>query len=264
MTVMMDSSSAADHPAAHSYWRGSRRYSPTECDVDDERRRDRPQDDRQVCGRWCGHDERVDVRQSRASPGEALDRQKACTSRRGHSSRLSTTATDKTRSMAYRTWTCSDPHRPTPVASRTHDIHAEVLIRSHEPSPDMSHLRSGGGESAHIARLSPRHGSDCQDVQWRGSHADPCPDEHVVVPLGVRVQLLSDHSLKPRGHREVTSMLRPEGGPVQALSDPCAWMSSCLFGRISFYTRFATCSLRWRRVALALHGPELLSRCLSR
>jgi len=84
------------------------------------------------------------------------------------------------------------------------------------------------------------------------------------VPLGVWVQLLLDHSSKPRGRREVASMLSPEDGPVQALSDPCAWMSNLLFGRISFCTRFATCPLRWRRVALALSGPELLSRCLSR
>ena len=89
MTVMMESSSAADHSAAHSYRRGSRRDSPTKCDVDDEQCRDRLQGDRQV---W-------------------------------------------------------------PVVATT-----------------------------------------SQDAQWCGSHADPCPDEHVVVPLGVWVQLLSDHS----------------------------------------------------------------------
>ena len=150
------------------------------------------------------------------------------------------------------------------MTARTHDTHAEDLICYHEPSPDMSHPRSAEREWTHIAQRSPRHGSDRQDVQWRGSHADPCPDEHVVVPLGVWVQLLSVPSSKPRDHREVASMLRPEGGPVEATSDPGAWMSSCLFGRISFYTRFATCPLRWRRVALALRGPELLSRCLSR
>ena len=112
------------------------------------------------------------------------------------------------------------------MTARTHDTHAEDVICSHEPSPDMSHPRSAEREWTHIAQRSPRHGSDRQDVQWRGSHADPCPDEHVVVPLGVWVQLLLDHSSKQRGRREVTSMLRPEGGPVQALSDPCAWMSN--------------------------------------
>ena len=79
---------------------------------------------------------------------------------------------------------CLDPHRPTPMTARTHDAHAEVLIRSHEPSPDMSHPRSVERESTHIAQPLPRHGSDRQDVQWCGSHAEPCPDEHVVVPLG--------------------------------------------------------------------------------
>ena len=122
------------------------------------------------------------------------------------------------------------------MTARTHDTHAEDVICSHEPSPDMSHPRSAEREWTHIAQRSPRHGSDRQDVQWRGSHADPCPDEHVVVPLGVWVQLLLDHSSKQRGRREVTSMLRPEGGPVQALSDPCAWMSN-LFSDVSRSTR---------------------------
>jgi hypothetical protein len=68
-----------------------------------------------------------------------------------------------------------------------------------------------------------------------GEPCRPMSDEHVFAPLGVWVQLLSVHSSEPRGHREVGSVLRLEGGPVQALSDPCAWMSSCLLGRISFH-----------------------------
>ncbi len=97
-----------------------------------------------------------------------------------------------------------------------------------------------------------------------GEPCKPMSDEHVFVPLGVWVQLLSVHFSQPRGHCGVGSVLRLEGGPVQALSDPCACMSSCLLGRISFYERVATRTLRWRRVALALRGPGLLSRCLSR
>ena len=127
------------------------------CDADNEQCRDRLQGNRQVRGRWGGHDERVDVRQSRAPSGEAPDRRKAYTSRRGHSSRLSTTAPDETRSVAYRTETCLDPHRPTPMTARTHDVHSEVLVCSHEPSSDMSHPRSAEREfDPHCAAVTAR------------------------------------------------------------------------------------------------------------